>query len=155
MIKLQHFTKADWLARDHGLVVLSACAASLPAGIPLRDHYGNRVTATTAYIGTADQAGTLPKGLAYGRLIRSIHNQASPQAGDVLLHIAEQFELLSAYPTRESFEHFAIDCLGFGRCPADRIDEARQQWRDASNTVERAKRCLPEPVVSQLGELFA
>jgi len=153
MIKLQHFTKADWLARDHGLVVLSACSASLPAGIPWHDHYGNRVTATTAYIGTADQAGTLPKGLAYGRLVHSIHQQSVPIA-DVLIDIAEQFELVSAYPTRDSFESFAIDCLGFGRCPADRIDEARQQWRDAANTVDRAKRCLPAAVVLQLGELF-
>jgi len=154
MIKLQHFTKADWLARDHGLVVLSACPAFLPAGLPCSDHYGNRVTATTAYIGKADQAGTLPKGLAYGRLVHSIHQQSVPVA-DVLIDIAEQFELLSAYPTRESFENFVIDCLGFGRCPAERIDEARQQWRDASNTVARAKRCLPQAVVSQLDGLFA
>ena len=153
MITLATFTKAEWIARDHGLTVLSACPTTIPAGIPWHDHYGNRVTATTAYVGTADQAGALPKSLAYGRLIHSIHQQSVP-VSDVLIDIAEQLEMMRAFPTRRELETYTVDRVGFGRCPADTIEAAVTDWHNAQAVATRAKACLPGSVIEALEALL-
>jgi hypothetical protein len=153
MIKLQTFTKAEWIARDHGLTVLIACPTPVPHGVPLRDHWGNYVTATTGYIGTADQAGTLPKHLAYGRLVHSISQQTCP-VSDVLIDIAEQLEMVRSFPTRKALEDYTIDRVGFGRCSKETLDEAINDWHNAKAVADRAKACLPGTVIDALDSLL-
>ena len=152
MIKLHHYTAAEWIARDHGLEVLQACPVSIPAGVPHRDHYGNYVTALSVYIGTAEQRDQLPKNHAYGLLIQSIHDNSCSIAG-ALIDIAEKLVFDAEFSDRQAFEDYMLRG-DINRAPVGYRDQLRCKYRDFKNTAARAKKCLAPEVITKLEKLL-
>ena len=152
MIKLHHYTKAEHIARDHGLEVIQACPTSIPAGVPSRDHYGNYVTALSVYIGTAEQRDQLPKNHAYGLLVQSIHDNSCSIAG-VLIDIAEKLQFDAEFSNRQEFEDYMVG-RDINRTPVGYYDQLRCEYRDFKNTAARARRCLAPEVITKLESLL-
>ena len=152
MIKLHHYTAAEWIARDHGLEVFQACPVSIPAGVPHRDHYGNYVTAFSVYIGTTDQRDQLPKNHAYRLLVQSIHDNSCSVAG-VLIDIAEKMQLDAEFSDRQAFEDYMLRD-DINRAPVGYRDQLRDQYRDFKNTAARARACLAPEVITKLETLL-
>ena len=161
MIKLHHYTTAEWIARDHGLEVIQACPVSIPDGVPNRrltwqqnrDHYGNYLTALSVYIGTAEQRDQLPKNHAYGLLVQSIHDNSCSIAG-VLIDIAEKLQLDAEFSDRQAFEDYMLRG-DMNRAPIGYRDQLRCEYRDFKNTAARAKKCLTPEVITKLEKLLS
>ena len=152
MIKLHHHTAAERIARDHGLEILSSCYASIPAGIPHQDHYGNYVKAISVYIGTNNQRDQLPKNHAYGLVIQPSHDHSCSIAS-VLIDIAEKLVFDSEFSDRQSFEDYMIG-NDINRAPVGYREQLRDEYRDFKNTAARAKACLAPEVIAKLETLL-
>ena len=152
MIKLHHYTRAERIAHDHGLEVITACPTSIPSGVPNRDHYGNYVTALSVYIGTSEQRDQLPKNQAYGLLIQSIHDHSCSIAG-VLIDIAEKLVSDSEFSDRQTFEDYMIGD-DINRAPVGYREQLRCEYRDFKNTAARARACLSPEVIAKLETLL-
>lgn len=133
-----------------GLSVVSVCHASLPPGVPCRDHWDNYVTAETVYIGAP---GTPEKLCAYGRSVHSIHQQATPGLAEALRDICDALAVMDSFTSRAEYVDYYLG-PNVGRCPAHQIDQMAQAWRDYQCTAHRAVRCLPPELVAWLRSLY-
>lgn len=136
------FDAAVRRAQNSGLSVISVCHASLPPGVPCRDHYGNYVNAFTVYIG---KPGSIEKDCAYGRSVCSIHQTVSPGMGEALADISRNLRLAEQFQTRDQYEDYFLPSAR----PCE-VDQLRQAWRDIQNCSQRARRCLPPLLVAWL-----
>jgi hypothetical protein len=142
------YDAAERRARESGLALVNVCHAALPPGVPSRDHWGNYVTARTVYLGTP---GTVEKDCAYGRVVHSIHQQATPSMADALHDIADALLMVRTFADRAAYEaYFSAGC----RNSAER-DAMATAWHDYSGTAQRATRCLPPELLTWLESLEA
>lgn len=153
-LRTHNYTRADWLARDHGLRVLRLTAAALPAGIRPVDHYGNWLTAETVWIGTEPPATEDWRAVAFGTSVHSIHQQATPGVGEALLDIAEAILQIEHYGTRAALEAEVLRYSYGKRGCGDALDNAATDWRDWQVKAHRARVGLPAAVFERLPGLF-
>ena len=153
MFKTHHYTKAEKIVRDHKLKIHSTCHASLPEGVPYRDHYGNYVTARTVYISTPETKDLPEKNQAYGRQVASIHDNRSSDLVDALLDIAENIVWVNKFKTGENYERYMTH--DYRECYRGvSLDRYRRMWRDHLNTAQRAKKTLPAGLIKELEALL-
>ena len=140
------FDAAKRRATELGLTVVSVCHASLPDGLPCRDHYGNYLTARTVYIG---EPGTIEKDCTYGRSVFPIHQTVEPGVDSCLFDVWEALHTIKKYSSCETYlESVAPYVSG-----PIQLEQARSHWFDRKSVADRARRCLPAELMAWLMNL--
>lgn len=147
------YDAAERRAREAGIAVVSICHASIPKGVPSRDHFGNYVMAETVYIG---RPGDKEKYCAYSCCVHSIHQRVEPSVADCLAGIAEALLYVNTFENRESYlDYYYFSLPGAAR--PYRIDDVINVWHDHVAVAMRARRYLPADVLAWLesGDCYA
>ena len=140
------YSAADYRARKAGLAVLGCHYATLPPGVPARDHYGNYVQAQHVWIGAAElgKEAIGSADCAYATVVQSIHCLATPNLGTALAEIRRAILTVQEFPSREDY---VAAMLPYGCRDETMLSNA---WVVELDCALRAQRTLPTELVSWL-----
>lgn len=142
----------SWASREadkYGLTVTSVCHADIPAGVPLKDGYGNYIKARTVYIG---KPGAAAYNCAYARCFSTIHQIVEPGMAEALSAIADSLMYWDVFKgSRANYEAYynsPVKLLPYQQ------DQLAASWRDHANTAQRAMLRLPAGLIEWLRSTY-
>lgn len=144
------YDAARWRAKRSGLAILGCHYVGLPAGVPSRDHWGNPVQTSRAWLGSSEMGrdGIGSAEAAYADIVHSIHQQSTPDAGTALAEIRRCVLTIQKYPQRADY----LKAMLVGGVTADPVTIGKA-WTESLDCAFRAQRTLPAELLTWLIEL--